>query len=115
MTDKDRLIELICESIQTDECIAHCNHPYCQQCDIIADHLIANGVTVGKDTNVPTEWISVEERLPERNGRYLTHCNVEGQSLVCILYCCNVDGFNESEVTHWMSLPQPPKEVDNGK
>ena len=55
------------------------------------------------------KWISVEERLPERNGRYLTHCDVEGQTLVCILYCCKVGGFNEGTVTHWMPLPEPPK------
>ena len=55
------------------------------------------------------EWISVEEKLPERNGRYLTHCNIEGQSLVCVLYYCKIGGFNESTVTHWKPLPQPPK------
>ena len=55
------------------------------------------------------EWISVEERLPERNGRYLTHCNIEGQSLVCILYYCKIGGFNEGTVTHWMPLPEPPE------
>ncbi len=54
-------------------------------------------------------WISVDERLPERNGRYLTHCKIEGQSLVCILYYCNVGGFNEGTVTHWMPFPEPPK------
>lgn len=50
------------------------------------------------------EWISVKDRLPDVSGRYLTHCDVEGQSLVCILYY----GF-EKEVTHWMLLPKPPK------
>lgn len=55
------------------------------------------------------EWISVDERLPERNGRYMTHCKIEGKSLVCILYYCNVGGFNEGTVTHWMPLPEPPK------
>lgn len=58
------------------------------------------------------EWISVEERLPDRNGRYLTHCNVKGQSLVCILYFCKVGGFNEGTVTHWMPLPEPPMKGD---
>lgn len=55
------------------------------------------------------EWISVDERFPERNGRYLTHCNIEGQSLVCILYYSKVGGFNEGAVTHWMPLPEAPK------
>ena len=43
---RDKLIDLICESIQTDECISHCNHPYCIKCESIADHLIANNVFV---------------------------------------------------------------------
>lgn len=55
------------------------------------------------------EWISIEDRLPERNGRYLTHCNIENQSLVCVLYYCKIGGFNEGTVTHWMLLPTPPK------
>lgn len=54
-------------------------------------------------------WISVDERFPERNGGYLTHCKIEGQSLVCILYYCKVGGFNEGTVTHWMPLPEAPK------
>ena len=55
------------------------------------------------------EWISVEESLPERNGRYLTHCNIEGQSLVCILHYSKVGGFCEGTITHWMPFPEPPK------
>ena len=43
---RDKLIELICESIQTDECISHCNHPHCDKCELLADHLIANNVFV---------------------------------------------------------------------
>ena len=62
-----------------------------------------------EDVAPRAEWISVDERLPERNGRYLTHCKIEGQSLVCILYYCNVGGFNEGTATHWMPLPEPPK------
>lgn len=41
---RDRLIELICESIKTDECVSHCNYPYCHECKNLADNLIANGI-----------------------------------------------------------------------
>ena len=54
-------------------------------------------------------WIFVKDRLPKRNGRYLTHCLIEGQSLVCILYYSKIGGFNEGTVTHWMPLPEAPK------
>ena len=57
------------------------------------------------------KWVSVAERLPEKNGRYLTHCNIEGQSLVCVLYYNKIGSFNEGTVTHWQDLPEPPKEV----
>ena len=70
--------------------------------EFYADRLIENGV-------VFPQWISVKDRLPDVSGRYLTHCDVEGQSLVCILYFEQfVYGF-EKEITHWMLLPKPPK------
>ena len=40
---RDRLIELICEAIQEDNCVAHCNYPPCNKCKSIADHLLSNG------------------------------------------------------------------------
>lgn len=46
MTDRDRLIELICDKIQDGHCIGYCNHPPCNQCKDLADYLIANGVIV---------------------------------------------------------------------
>ena len=56
-----------------------------------------------------SDWISVDERLPERNGRYLVHCDLKIDNLVCILCYNKVDGFDET-VTHWMPLPEvPPK------
>ena len=54
------------------------------------------------------EWISVKDKLPERQGRYLTYSIIAGQSLVAILF---YDKFNfgfDKEVTHWQPLPKPP-------
>ena len=36
MTDRDRLIELVCDKIQDGHCIGHCNYPPCNQCREIA-------------------------------------------------------------------------------
>ncbi|MDD6937461.1 MAG: DUF551 domain-containing protein [Clostridiales bacterium] len=64
-------------------------------------------------------WISVEERLPEQNGIYLAHvvhryCKIDSYWRVCIEYF-GIEGTWDSladiyEVTHWMPLPEPPKE-----
>ena len=40
----DKLCELVCESVQTNECIAHCRN-YCNICKDIANRLIASGMT----------------------------------------------------------------------
>lgn len=65
------------------------------------------------------KWISVEERLPEQNGIYLAHvvhryCKIDSYWRVCIEYF-GIEGTWDSladiyEVTHWMPLPEPPKE-----
>ena len=70
------------------------------------------------------EWISVDERLPDKGGKYLVYrelCN--GLSLMNIInYDPNYDGHamwflfdgewgdcEVNNVTHWMPLPEPPK------
>lgn len=67
---------------------------------------------------VKQEWISVDERLPEENGRYLVNVNIshlafENLFMVAIMAYGISHGFylfNDTEkVTHWMLLPEPPK------
>lgn len=86
-----------------------------------------------KDTNVPS-WIPVTERLPEKDGDYLVF-KVFDQKAWCDVISFAKDGRKVSEctfgkkwqniwyyydsewgyirtdsVTHWMPLPEPPKE-----
>ena len=86
--------------------------------DRFADHLISNGVTV-------QEWIPVDDRLPDKTGRYLAvkkriapdKLGGNRTDIVIIRFFVD-DGFrmpthipdwiNEEineEVTHWMPLP----------
>lgn len=69
--------------------------------------------------NAPTVggWISVKNMLPEENGRYLVsvvegymelYLWIDGVWFSSVLNVCD-DGF----VTHWMPLPEPPKEDDD--
>ena len=78
----------------------------------IADRLIANGVTV-------QEWISVNDRLPEEAVDIIVYTTKKR-----IAFGYLYDGhfrdeeheimasWNIGEVTHWMPLPEPPKEVE---
>lgn len=92
-----------------------------------AEYLIEHGVTV-------QEWISVEDRLPSDEqdvlviahgwgGRLVyvgSHKRVEAQKS-CLTGITNKSSewllwgwsyLKEPMVTHWMPLPQPPKEVE---
>ena len=84
----------------------------------IADHLIANGVTI-------REWIPVTERLPDMQDEVLTYseCNgvragsviVEGEgNEETIWYLCRT-GKISIDVTHWMPLPEPPESEKGGE
>ena len=73
--------------------------------DQMADYLIANGVTV-------QEWIPVTERLPREDTRVLVWL-VDG---ACKYTRMDTDRLHNNKwvrwrgyVTHWMSLPEPPK------
>jgi hypothetical protein len=79
--------------------------------EMVADHLIAHGVTV-------QEWISVEDRLPEEDKDVLVfgYYHEAFQTLICHYrtdfkgqWFTSVAGQQVYEVTHWMPLPQPPK------
>ena len=76
----------------------------------IADHLIANGVTV-------QEWISVKDRLPENNQWALCFMKDKSFGTFRVFQWNYVDWrwndgnewFDEKDVTHWMPIPRPPK------
>ena len=56
-------------------------------------------------------WISVEERLPEREGYYLTS-TIKGVIRIGAFFGYYASGDRPQfkyDVTHWMPLPEPPK------
>lgn len=79
----------------------------------IADHLIANGVTIQK-------WISVKDRLPEK-GEIVLACGLRHATSGMFQGASRNNprwwhwkGNTLKEVTHWMPLPKPPKEENDG-
>lgn len=110
MTDREKLIELLC-NLPTPEFVIGTRRAGKKliTAGFIADHLIANGVTV-------QEWIPVDERLPEEKANCIVHyqhayCDNDGYWAIGV---CFYDGEKFQiglayKVTHWMPLPQPPK------
>ena len=103
MDVRERLVELLTEFYGCDPMY------YDVDALAIADHLIANGVTV-------QEWISVDDRLPEETINCIVHYQhayCDNDDYWAIGFCC-YDGEKFQlgpayKVTHWMPLPQPPK------
>ena len=72
--------------------------------ELIADNLIANGVTI-------QNWIPVTERLPEEDVRVLVWLGTGDITYTQI----DTDRLHKKKwrrwtknVTHWMPLPEPP-------
>ena len=110
---REKLIELLCEAhgTATDASLFE-DATYAQQLEMEADSLIDNGVTIQK-------WIPVTERLPEMHTKVLC-CGIRGGRFIAELstwgngnlYWDKRNGKGCPEVTHWMPLPEPPKEVE---
>ena len=108
MDTREKLIELIMASGEV------C---FTQSGEKLADHLIANGVTVQDSKLVEIDqfnkWIPVTERLPKTDKNVIVFCHWRGswQVQVCYLsskwegrWFTSVAG-QWARVTHWMPLP----------
>ena len=101
MDVREKLVEIIQKSV--GGCARH-------WAEVIADGLIANGVTV-------QEWIPVDDRLPEPFVPVLVQMPGEEPFPTVREGFISNDGVWQSamfrrepgEVTHWQPMPQPPK------
>ena len=124
----EKLVEIIQNSV--GGCARH-------WAEVIADGLIANGVTVQEDCKdcaeatqncivklqeqiaelrSAQEWVSVKDRLPEESGIYVVTANDGHAQRVSFVQwqkknrMWNLTGARSYwRVTHWQPLPQPPK------
>ena len=103
MDVKEKLVDLIIDAKRTDPETG-------SFAEYLADHLIANGVTV-------QEWISVYDELPEAGGYVvcIAKRNPFSRFMPMVARIEKNGWVNPiteqyiSEVTHWMPLPNPPK------
>ena len=104
MTDREKLIELMVR----DECPIFM--VFGDNMEGLADFLIANGVRLEEKqaTSDESKWIPLSERKPGRDELILvffegmrdTNCAIQVQYGWCI----------GGSASHWMPLPQQPKE-----
>ncbi len=55
-----------------------------------------------------SEWISVDERLPEIFTTVIVY-DTHTQSVRFTLYNGKTEGWSNGRITHWMPLPEAPK------
>ena len=103
MDVREKLIDLIIDAKRTDPEAGSFT-------EYLVDYLIRNGVTV-------QEWISAKDRLPEAGGYVvcIAKRNPFSRFMPMVARIEKNGWVNPiteqyiSEVTHWMSIPQPPK------
>lgn len=80
---------------------------------------IEHAPTVAKDIKVPDKWVSVKDRLPEKSGEYICWfgANKLAMGPAIETYVDEWKAFGDlitlakyPNITHWMPLPEPPKE-----
>lgn len=99
MTEREKLLDLIDEAAEL----------YSSEREAIADHLLANGVTTQK-------WIPAS-KPPKEEGSYLV-CSKTGKVYTshyytekkCSEWYTRKAEWSHPNVTHWMPLPDRPKE-----
>ena len=110
MDVREKLVKIVCDVMETDGCICHCNHPPCFEVERVVNALIDNGVTV-------QEWISVYDELPEVGGYVvcIAKRNPFSRFMPMVARIEKNGWVNPmteqyiSEVTHWMPMPAQPK------
>ena len=117
--DKDLQIEEMAEIIEEKNCIG----VLCSECEFFNNSRCSKLYIAKALYNAgyrKQEWISVEDRLPEKGGTYLVHYHddVIGEYVITRNFWENPKKFAPMEyfeehtgrkALHWMPLPEAPK------
>lgn len=64
-------------------------------------------------------WIKCSDKLPPKKGKYIIYRDIkyvttswfnDEKKFEYESGCCDTYEYNDNEVTHWMPLPEPPKD-----
>lgn len=107
MDVREKLIEILRKPIFPHELV--------DPIEAVADYLLDSGVTV-------QEWVSVKDKLPEKDGQYLIFTTqyftpdhideIDHKDGIEISGYCKRYGFlsqNGIHAKYWRDMPQPPK------
>lgn len=61
MDVREKLVEIVCDAMERDGCIGHCNNSPCFEVERVVNTLIANGVTV-VETDRDENTVTFEQR-----------------------------------------------------
>ena len=79
--------------------------------------LMSEAATAIEELQKP-KWIPVTERLPDYDKAVLCHCRANIIETLCLENDGHWYGYSgrymKGFVTHWMLLPEPPKEETDG-
>lgn len=118
---KEKQIEEMARDLEIcdREQVSFCHNKKCKECEFFYNKedcymLRVSQMLVGKGYR-KQEWISVEERLPEKYGAVL--CYTRNGTIWQVIYNPQYKLFNVSSdntedalaVDYWMPLPEPPK------
>ena len=103
----------------------YCESWHCKGCQYeeygegyVCDSIQQAEKMIAKGYRKQSGWVSVKERLPEKDGMYIVHTkNLTGHSPLglnvfvaeYILSDFVFYGWEDNRITHWMPLPEPPK------
>ena len=104
LISRQNVIKAVCNAV------CECDVPHYPDCDQIKYCDEIQALISLPSADKPTRWISVSERLPEKNGCYLVSTTGENNYIIDIAFYIEGMWHKTSRIKAWMPLPEPYKE-----
>jgi hypothetical protein len=69
----ERVQEIVCEGLQSEDCVAHCNYPPCLRCAAIAANIVNSGIVIPP--------VDVGDKVWYINGGYYNSARLEPREI----------------------------------